>query len=276
MKFDINLASRPAENLRRVWIIWGGLLGLCSAVLLVMTLATVAGYLADRRAARELSKYRADIMTLQLQETRQEARLRQPEAADVIERAQYLNRLFDRKTVSWTHLFERLEAVMPARAKLVSLGSGDRQSGNAVTIVVASESVQPLIEFARQLEAAPDFTRTMVSGERRQEGDSEATSPLYYMAVTARYAPTTGDIASPKQTQMKAEPLTPEDAAEAAADASGADGTAPDTTAHDSATGQNGARRAQRGAAPHRVQPGVGAPRVVPMPARPVKNGVQH
>ena len=61
--------------------------------------------------------------TTQLQRERQanEARMRQPQNQAVLERSQFLNALFARKSFSWTAVMMDLERVLPAGVQVTSI-----------------------------------------------------------------------------------------------------------------------------------------------------------
>jgi hypothetical protein len=100
-----------------------------------------------------------------------------------LDRAAFFNRLIDRKAVSWTQLFERLEQIAPPGIEMVSLRPLIRNGANAVDIRFASETMPPAIEFVTRLENADGFADAQV------EHETEASAPAAGVRAAANAAP---------------------------------------------------------------------------------------
>jgi Tfp pilus assembly protein PilN len=190
MNFSINLARRPAENLRRTWVIWGGLLAVCFAVFLLLTTATAAGLYERFRADREVANLHRDMIPLEAREAELYAQVQaDPRMRATLDRSAYLNRLIDHKAISWTHLFERLEALMPAQVQLMTLRPGTQGGETDVTMTVAAANLDQVTEFVRKLERAPDFAEPEVERYSGAAPSEMNGPPKVLMQITARYNP---------------------------------------------------------------------------------------
>ncbi len=198
IRITVNLSRRPAENLRRVRIFWGGALALLLVVLTGLAAVAVTGLAATRPLQAQMTALRARTAPLEAQRARAEVRLRDPQVRAVLGRARFFNQLIARKSVSWTRLFERLEQIMPAQVELESLRPLRRNGANAVDIRFASEALPPAIEFVHRLETSSDFSGARVEREaeaaapKAAMGSAAAARPRFQIEITALYRPPAG------------------------------------------------------------------------------------
>src|ERR1700730_6731085 len=82
---------------------------------------TVTGWFNARRDHASIAHYRAEIAQRDLKREQAEELLNRPENRSTRDQSQFLNQLIERKALSWTHVLEDLEKVMPARVHLVSI-----------------------------------------------------------------------------------------------------------------------------------------------------------
>ena len=172
-RITLNLARQPGENLRRVRIVWGGAVALLGALLLALGGAALAGWLGSRPIARQAAALRAAMAPLA--DARQPNPDSDPRIRAGLAQAAYLNQLIDRKAVSWTLLFERLEQIQPRGVELVSLRPLLRNGANAIDIRFASQTLPPAIAFVQRLENSPDFADARI--ERESEAAAAAPGP---------------------------------------------------------------------------------------------------
>jgi Tfp pilus assembly protein PilN len=176
MRLDINLASQPYEDARQFWLRWGtGLVG--TAILTVALLGfTVMGWFAARVDHATIASYRAEIA--QRDRTRQQAQnfLNQPENRTTRDQSQFLNELIERKSLSWTHVLEDLEKVMPRRVHLVSIHPElDEDNQLKLKMVVGGDSRDRALELARRMEESRHFTQTHIETEHSAQSSSGDT-----------------------------------------------------------------------------------------------------
>ena len=162
-KMAVNLASEPFERTRPMLVA-----SAVAAALLVGLLAVlVALSVTERGQAAELrqtiSRLEAKRRTLNAEQARLEATLRQPENAEVLARSLFLNSLLYAKGISWTRLFDDLEKVMPYNVRLISIrpqagGQGEIQ----LDMVVGADSAEPVVQLLTRLESSPVFGATLI------------------------------------------------------------------------------------------------------------------
>ena len=194
IRITINLARQPAENLRRVRVLWGG--GLAAAALLLLALSTAAlvGWFGSRPIQARTDALRAQIAPLEAQV----GRLRRDDAQLAFRRdldqASFFNQLIDRKSVSWTLLFQRLEQIMPPGVELLSLHPLVRNGANAMDIRFVSNTLAPAIEFVHRLETSGEFADARVERETeaapnavRAAAPGTPESARFQIEVTALY-----------------------------------------------------------------------------------------
>ncbi|HZZ15672.1 MAG TPA: PilN domain-containing protein [Candidatus Sulfotelmatobacter sp.] len=176
MRLYINLASQPYEDARQFWLRWGT--GLVGTVILTVALLgfTVMGWFAARVDHATIASYRAEIA--QRDGTRQQAQnfLNQPENRTTRDQSQFLNELIERKSLSWTHVLEDLEKVMPRRVHLVSIHPElDEDNQLKLKMVVGGDSRDRALELARRMEESRHFTQTHIETEHSAQSSSGDT-----------------------------------------------------------------------------------------------------
>jgi Tfp pilus assembly protein PilN len=185
MKIPINLASQPFRR-DRPMVLASAAVG----ILLVVTLAGLVSLaLMDRR---QLATTRTNINVLNRQiqkanveQTRLDAVLRQPDNAEVLERSVFLNALLYRKGISWTRIFSDLEKTVPHNVRVISIRPFvNAQNQITLIMVIGSESPEAIIELFKALAASPLF------GPVYQQSFLPPTQnePLYRYQVNVNYA----------------------------------------------------------------------------------------
>jgi Tfp pilus assembly protein PilN len=158
MRIPINLASQPFRRDRAVLVASGVLSVLLIALLafLLSLNSLESGQVADTR--KEIASLESRIRALTTQQARQDAILRQPENAEVLERSLFLNALLYRKGISWTRIFADLEKVVPYNVRIMAIRpSIAGQNQVMLDMTVGSEAPGPVIELLKNLEGSPSF-----------------------------------------------------------------------------------------------------------------------
>ena len=111
----------------------------------------------DEQRARDLltesRKLRASVDVSQIDVT----------AAD----ADVANGLIERRASSWTELFNRFEATLPAEVRITSLRQNiEKARGIVLTITVVAAGVEAIDDFMEKLRATSAFTQELVTEER--------------------------------------------------------------------------------------------------------------
>jgi Tfp pilus assembly protein PilN len=158
MRIPINLASQPFRRDRAV-LVASAALGVLLIVLLVflLSLNNLEGVQAAE-TRKEIARLEAKIHGLSIQQARQDAILRKPENAEVLERSLFLNALLYRKGISWTRIFADLEKVVPYNVRIMAIRpSVAGQNQISLDMTVGSETPTAVIDLLKNLETSPSF-----------------------------------------------------------------------------------------------------------------------
>jgi type IV pilus assembly protein PilN len=187
-----NLSTRPFYNERAVHL---GLLlaAVIAAAATLFNISSVIGYSrSDTELAMQASRDEARAADLRRQASQLRATVdpRQIEFAST--EARQANDLIDRRTFSWTELFNRFEATLPDDVRLIAVRPKvDRRTGNILTINVVGRTVEDVDKFMENLEATGAFSHTESKEERiNEEG-------LLAAAIETTYAPPMASAEAP-------------------------------------------------------------------------------
>src|SRR5512132_1679954 len=104
MRFDINLASQPYQDVQRFLLRWG----LAIFALLLFTgglvYAATTAFMSWRVTDKQIRYVRSQIAERDRQKAQVEAFLNRPENRETRDRSQFLNALIARKAFSWTEV----------------------------------------------------------------------------------------------------------------------------------------------------------------------------
>jgi type IV pilus assembly protein PilN len=184
-RIRINLASEPFQR-HRPMIVASALAALALSGLLALLIflsVMESGQAVETRA--EISRLQAQLQKLATEQARLEGVLREPANAEVLQRSVFLNGVLYAKGISWTRLFDDLEKVMPHNVRLISIRPQVNEENQvSLDMVVGAESAEPVIEFLKRLQSAPQFGDTLFH-TRVPPSQSE---PLLRYRVSANYA----------------------------------------------------------------------------------------
>jgi Tfp pilus assembly protein PilN len=173
MRIELNLATRPAENLRRFYVLAFGAIFLLLAVGALQAGAYFQDWASGRDTAREAAGLRAQLTELEAEQRRLERELQQPKAQEMIHRSNFLNGLILQKSVSWTGIFMDLEKLIPNNVQVLALRPELVEDGRVrLTMNVAGRSLENLIELLRRVEASDKFSSPVVTQEDPQGGSA--------------------------------------------------------------------------------------------------------
>lgn len=184
MRVSVNLATRPFVELRPL---------LARLRLTMIALALLAtGLIVGLR----ILKQRADTATAQMDSLKSqtstyqdrmmanESRMRQPENRAVLERAQFLNELFAKKSFSWTAVLMDLETVLPAGVQVTSIDPAISKEGDVTIRLRVSGAREKAVDLVRNLEKSKRFLSPRLSNESLQ-ADKQGTSLAAQQAAGA-------------------------------------------------------------------------------------------
>jgi type IV pilus assembly protein PilN len=187
MRLDINLASQPYEDARLFWMRWGTALAVAVILTLALVTYTTSNWMAARRDHATIATYRAEIAQRDRKREQAEEFLNRPENRATRDQSQFLNQLIDRKTLSWTHVLEDLEKVMPARVHLISIHPVlDEDNQLSLKMAVGGVDRDKALELPRRMEDSGHFTQTYIETET---GAAVGSGDTVQFNINAVYVP---------------------------------------------------------------------------------------
>ena len=168
MRITINLATRPYVQLDRVFRQLRAAI-VVLAIVAVALLMWLHGRSASARAQQaELAAIQARTAALNAERTRNEARLRQPANAAVLQQIDFLNALYQRKSFSWTAVLMDLEEVLPAGLQVTSIDPQIASDGRVNIRMRVSGPRERSVQLIRNLEGSHRFLAPRLVGETQQ------------------------------------------------------------------------------------------------------------
>jgi len=168
VKISVNLASRPFVELRpfflRLRLLMGALA--LAAIALILTAHLLQGRLDDAHA--EMDRLKARTAAAQQEKQSNERRMREPANKAVLDRAQFLNALFLRKSFSWTAVMMDLETVLPSGVQVTSIEPQISKDGDVVIRLRVSGDRDRAVQLVRNLERSRRFLQPRLTGETVQ------------------------------------------------------------------------------------------------------------
>jgi type IV pilus assembly protein PilN len=165
MRISINLATRPFVELRPLF----ARLRIAMAALALLAVGLYFGLNSLNARARiataEMDSLKAKTATFEQERARNEARMRQPENQAVLERSQFLNALFTRKSFSWTAVMMDLEHVLPSGVQVTSIDPVISKEGELSIRLRVTGDRDKAIQLVRNLETSQRFTAPRLGGE---------------------------------------------------------------------------------------------------------------
>ena len=186
-----NLSTRPFYNERAVHL---ALLALAAAVLLASVFnATRVIQLSrsDTRLATQASRDEARAADLRQQAARLRASVDPKQIDYASADAREANDLIERRTFSWTDLFNRFETTLPDEVRITSMRPRIvPKEGTVLTITVIARGVEDVNEFVLNLDKNGAFTNVLPVEDRANEGLIEAVLEMKYTpGPTGKRAP---------------------------------------------------------------------------------------
>lgn len=195
MRLDINLASQPYEDARLFWLRWGTGLVALSILTMALVAITVTQWFAARYDHATIAAYRVQIA--QRDRTREQAQefLNRPENRATRDQSQFINELIERKSLSWTHVLEDLEKVMPPRVHVVAITPKvDEDNQLSLKLLVGGDSRDRAIELAQRMEESKHFSQTYIETEHAANGN---TGDRVQFDINGIYVPATEAASAP-------------------------------------------------------------------------------
>ena len=178
MRVPINIASRPADSTRPLRLCAFGL----GFLALVLGAVAVRTELRARDEFRSLvdrtSQLESEIGDLEATQKEMMSWLETPQVSQIRKRSALLNSLINQKSLSWTRMFQDLEATLPAGARITGItprtSDADGAQGRPdLKITVAATTVGPIVDFIKRMEDSPQFANPVVSDQRFPTNNEE-------------------------------------------------------------------------------------------------------
>ncbi len=162
-----NLSTRPFYNEAAVRL-WLTLIAFMVAAATVFNVQRLIHYSrSDTELAAAASRDEQRAVELRADGKRLRATVNASKVEAVSIDARTANELIDRRTFSWTELFNRFEATLPADVRITSLRhNASRDRGNVLTISVLARNVDDVNQFMENLGQTGVFSNLLAPEER--------------------------------------------------------------------------------------------------------------
>jgi type IV pilus assembly protein PilN len=176
MRITVNLATRPFVELRPLF----ARLRLAMGVLALLAVG-FGFWLHSLDAKAKVAQAQMDALkakTTQFQRERStnEARMRQPQNMAVLERSQFLNAVFARKSFSWTAVLMDLERVLPVGVQVTSIDPAISKEGEVNIRLRVSGDRDRAVQLVRNLETSQRFVAPRLAGEQALAADTHGAA----------------------------------------------------------------------------------------------------
>jgi Tfp pilus assembly protein PilN len=179
-----NLSTRPFYNERAVQT-WFIAIAMLAAAATVFNIARVIRYSSsDTRLATQAAADEARAVDLRARAARLRASVDAKQVDAASAEARQANDLIDRRTFSWTELFNRFETTLPDNVRIAAVRPKvDPKKGILLTIVVLARTVEDVDRFLNNLEDTGAFTSVTATEEHFDD------QGLLMAQIDAQYLP---------------------------------------------------------------------------------------
>ncbi len=162
-----NLATRPFYNEAAVRL-WLAVIAILAVSLTIVNVQRLLYYsTSDTELATRASRDEQRAVELRADAVRLRGSVDAAQVEAASSEAREANDLIDRRTFSWTELFNRFEATLPADVRITSLRQSlDRVRGIVLTISVLARNVNDVNQFMEKLSETGAFADVLATDER--------------------------------------------------------------------------------------------------------------
>lgn len=172
MRISVNLATRPFVELRPFFARLRIIMGLLALVAIGLGVALHLQHVKLVAADAQMRDLQVKTEAAKQEKKDNEARMRQPANAAVLDRARFLNRLFLAKSFSWTAVMMDLENVLPPGVQVTSIEPQTTPEGDVVIRLRVAGERDRAVELVRNLERSRRFLQPHLSTETTQAKDN--------------------------------------------------------------------------------------------------------
>lgn len=203
MRLNINLATKPYQDVRRILLQWGGLVLLLAVCTVALVWTAVSTWRHARDVNTKIAALESEMVALDRQHAEALAVLHSPQNVSVVETSKFLNGLIARKSFSWTRVFMQLEQIMPPKLHVVSISPELKPKTSIVEVhlTVAGTSREAAVELVKRLEQSPSFQDARITEE--SELHEKGSLDTVKFQLTALYIPGTNPVAKANSADTK-------------------------------------------------------------------------
>jgi type IV pilus assembly protein PilN len=128
-----------------------------------------------RTAQAQMDALKEQTLAVQVERQTNEARMHEPQNRAVLERSQFLNDLFARKSFSWTAVMMDLERVLPAGVQVTSIEPAITAEGGVNIRLRVSGPRELAVDLVRNLERSQRFLTPRLTNETAQSQERGLT-----------------------------------------------------------------------------------------------------
>jgi type IV pilus assembly protein PilN len=192
VRLNINLATKPYQDVRRFLLQWGGLVLLLALCTVALVWNAASTWRQSREVNAKISALESEIAVLNRQHDDAVAMLGLAQNKSVVDNSKFLNGLIIRKSFSWTRVFMQLEQIMPPKLHVVSISPTLQGSTNTMEVhmQVAGTSREAAVELVKRLEQSPSFRNARIAEESEVTEKNSGADTVKFQ-LTAIYVPRT-------------------------------------------------------------------------------------
>lgn len=202
MRLNVNLATRPYEDLRSFLVRWGTLTLLLALATAGLVYYSIHNWRASGDVNRKIARMYDEMAKLDKDRSAAVATLNQPENKAIAEQSKFLNNAIQRKALSWTRVFMDLERIMPNQLHVVSITPElNSQNQLLLHLQVAGQSREKAIDLVRRMEESPTFRNAELLTEAMNKDSTKPDAVQF--EITSVYVPA-AEAATPAKRTEKA------------------------------------------------------------------------
>ena len=186
MRLNINLATRPYEDVGKFLARWGMLTVLLAVLTAGLLFTAVSNYRNSKTLNGQIEDRKQKIAALEKDRSNAIETLSRPENKTVATTSRFFNDAIQRKSLSWTRIFMDLERIMPTGLHVIAITpelNKDNQLG--VRLLVGGTSHDKAVELVHRMEESSTFRRAQLHSETMAQGTPD---PVQF-EITSIYVP---------------------------------------------------------------------------------------
>jgi type IV pilus assembly protein PilN len=186
MRLNINLATKPYEDVGKFLARWGMLTVLLAVLTAGLLFTAVSNYRNSKTLNAQIEDRQQKIEALEADRSKAIETLGRPENKSVATTSRFFNDAIQRKSLSWTRIFMDLERMMPVGLHVVSITpelNKDNQLG--IRLLVGGSSHDKAVELVHRMEESATFRRAQLHSEMMAQGTGDAVQ----FEITSIYVP---------------------------------------------------------------------------------------